>query len=228
MQSGGRQRHPGRPIYNGHYVLVPPTPLKNPKLVIHSPQVSSMLGINEAEVYSDAFVKYFSGDVEGAFDSDDADGTTVADVKPPQQQQEIQTWATPYALSIMGRRYTNNCPYGTGDGYGDGRAISVGEVLVPTALSIKSNDEEREGVGGNHNRMVLEDVSNGGEKEEKHPSIISTPTMPPGTSSNSRVLVKHPFVEAPTAGPSYDPPYENSWQVKQCIILVSLPHVPYH
>ena len=27
----------------------------------------------------------------------------------------------------MGTRYTNNCPFGTGDGYGDGRAISIGE-----------------------------------------------------------------------------------------------------
>lgn len=27
----------------------------------------------------------------------------------------------------MGNKYTNNCPYGTGDGYGDGRAISIAE-----------------------------------------------------------------------------------------------------
>jgi hypothetical protein len=39
--------------------------------------------------------------------------------------------ATPYALSIMGTPYTNNCPFGTGEGYGDGRAVSVGEVVVP-------------------------------------------------------------------------------------------------
>ena len=36
-----------------------------------------------------------------------------------------ESWATSYALSIMGTRYTGNCPYGTGDGYGDGRAIVV-------------------------------------------------------------------------------------------------------
>ena len=70
---------------------------------------------------TDAFVKYFSGDVDGAFDAND-DGS----VDP----RNVQTWATPYALSIVGKRYTNNCPYGTGEGYGDGRAISVGEVLV--------------------------------------------------------------------------------------------------
>jgi uncharacterized protein YdiU (UPF0061 family) len=31
----------------------------------------------------------------------------------------------------MGRRYTSNCPFGDGTGYGDGRAISIGEVSVP-------------------------------------------------------------------------------------------------
>ena len=42
----------------------------------------------------------------------------------------LDSWATPYALSIMGRRYTNNCPFNTGNGYGDGRALSVAEVLA--------------------------------------------------------------------------------------------------
>jgi uncharacterized protein YdiU (UPF0061 family) len=40
----------------------------------------------------------------------------------------LPSWSTPYALSIMGTRYTSNCPYGTGDGYGDGRAMSIGQV----------------------------------------------------------------------------------------------------
>ena len=34
----------------------------------------------------------------------------------------------------MGRRYTNNCPYGDGTGYGDGRAISIAEIIVPHDL----------------------------------------------------------------------------------------------
>jgi hypothetical protein len=41
-----------------------------------------------------------------------------------------ETWATPYALSIMGKRQTSNCPFNNGNGYGDGRAVSVGEVVV--------------------------------------------------------------------------------------------------
>jgi uncharacterized protein YdiU (UPF0061 family) len=36
-------------------------------------------------------------------------------------------WATGYALSIYGTEYTSQCPFGTGNGYGDGRAISVFE-----------------------------------------------------------------------------------------------------
>ena len=113
-------------MYNGHYIRVRPTPLKNPKLVIHSPELVTDLGFQEGEVYSEEFVKYFSGDVDGATASSSGE-----EERKEQLTEEIETWATPYALSIMGRRYTNNCPYGTGDGYGDGRAISVGEVVVP-------------------------------------------------------------------------------------------------
>jgi uncharacterized protein YdiU (UPF0061 family) len=36
-------------------------------------------------------------------------------------------WATGYALSIYGSEYIQQCPFGTGNGYGDGRAISVFE-----------------------------------------------------------------------------------------------------
>jgi uncharacterized protein YdiU (UPF0061 family) len=36
-------------------------------------------------------------------------------------------WATGYALSIYGTEYIQQCPFGTGNGYGDGRAISIFE-----------------------------------------------------------------------------------------------------
>jgi uncharacterized protein YdiU (UPF0061 family) len=39
-------------------------------------------------------------------------------------------WATGYALSIYGTEYIQNCPFGTGNGYGDGRAISVFEGII--------------------------------------------------------------------------------------------------
>jgi uncharacterized protein YdiU (UPF0061 family) len=39
-------------------------------------------------------------------------------------------WATGYALSIFGNEYTDQCPFKTGNGYGDGRAVSVFEGVL--------------------------------------------------------------------------------------------------
>jgi len=97
-----RQR---RPVYNGHYVLVKPTGLKEPQLLLHSRDVAEQLLQIDVTTDEPDFVLYVSGNAH-----------------------PTDSWATPYALSIMGTRYTNNCPYGTGNGYGDGRAISIGEV----------------------------------------------------------------------------------------------------
>lgn len=118
--------HPGRPVHNGHFVRVMPRPLKNPKLVLVSEDVCSMLGLEPEDVQSEEFVKYFSGDVNGAL-------ARYRDV-------DAETWATPYALSIMGKRYVQD-KFG-GDGYGDGRAISVGEVLMPYALDETTVDPD--------------------------------------------------------------------------------------
>ena len=106
--------HPGRPVYNGHYVRVRPQPLKNPKLVLISEDVCSLIGL-DPDAISDEFVKYFSGDIQSVL-------SNYNDI-------DVSTWATPYALSIMGKQYVQDAY--SGDGYGDGRAISVGEVLVP-------------------------------------------------------------------------------------------------
>lgn len=95
---------------SGHYVKVLPTPLPKPKYIIHSKAMAESLGISEADVQSDRFIKFFSGDQA--------------------QIPGMESWATPYALSIMGSRHVNNCPFGNGNGYGDGRAQSIGEVVV--------------------------------------------------------------------------------------------------
>ena len=121
-QDDGVSNNVKRPVYNGHWVDVKPDPLIKPRLIIHSPEMVEELRLGEETVLSDAFVKFFSGDVIGAFDDHDA----AEDAK-----DKVRTWATPYALSIMGKRYTSNCPFGDGSGYGDGRAISIGEVSVP-------------------------------------------------------------------------------------------------
>jgi len=45
--------------------------------------------------------------------------------------QQTETWCTGYALSIYGDFLQNRqCPFNNGNGYGDGRAISIGEVLL--------------------------------------------------------------------------------------------------
>ena len=99
-----------RQVRSGHYVKVLPTPLPKPKYIIHSKAMAETLGISEADVQSERFIRFFSGDQA--------------------QVPGLQSWATPYALSIMGSRHVNNCPFGNGNGYGDGRAQSVGEVVV--------------------------------------------------------------------------------------------------
>jgi uncharacterized protein YdiU (UPF0061 family) len=121
-QDDGVSNNVKRPVYNGHWVGVKPDPLINPRLIIHSPEMAEELGLSEETILSNAFVKFFSGDVLGAFDDHG---------EPEDAKKNVKTWATPYALSIMGRRYTSNCPFGDGTGYGDGRAISIGEVSVP-------------------------------------------------------------------------------------------------
>mmetsp|Transcript_32987 Transcript_32987/g.53107 ORF Transcript_32987/g.53107 Transcript_32987/m.53107 type:complete len:701 (-) Transcript_32987:985-3087(-) len=99
-----------RQVRSGHYVKVKPTALPKPKYIIHSKAMAETLGISEADVQSDRFIKFFSGDQA--------------------QLPGMESWATPYALSIMGSRHVNNCPFGNGNGYGDGRAQSIGEVVV--------------------------------------------------------------------------------------------------
>ena len=49
-----------------------------------------------------------------------------------EQADGFESWATPYALSIYGQEMYQNCPFKNGNGYGDGRAITLGEVLIPT------------------------------------------------------------------------------------------------
>lgn len=95
-----------RQVFNGHYVMVKPTGLREPRLMLISEDVAKrLLHLTDQQINSQDFLNYVSGNLE----------------------EEYQSWATPYALSIMGTRYTSNCPFGTGNGYGDGRAVSIGE-----------------------------------------------------------------------------------------------------
>jgi len=104
--------HRPRQVRSGHYVPVAPTPLPDPHYVAHSKALFSELGLSEALAHDASFRRFFSGD------SSVASGP----MRP-------YGWATGYALSIYGTEYIQQCPFGTGNGYGDGRAISVFEGL---------------------------------------------------------------------------------------------------
>jgi uncharacterized protein YdiU (UPF0061 family) len=104
------QDHRPRQVFSGHYVPVLPTPLPLPQYVAHSPGLFAELGLSEELAHDEAFLRLFSGDLSVA--------------RGPMRSTG---WATGYALSIYGTEYIQQCPFGTGNGYGDGRAISVFE-----------------------------------------------------------------------------------------------------
>ena len=109
--SDGRDHGP-REVRSGHFVPVAPTPIAAPEYVSHSHGLFRELGLAD-ELADDAqFRRIFSGDLS----------------KAP-APFERTGWATGYALSIYGTEYTQQCPFQTGNGYGDGRAISVAEVV---------------------------------------------------------------------------------------------------
>ncbi|HCH61736.1 MAG TPA: hypothetical protein DFR83_02950 [Deltaproteobacteria bacterium] len=100
--------HQPRQVFSGHYVPVRPTPLPDPALVAYSPTLFAELGFDIDLAHSDDFLRVFSGDLDAA-----------------PEPMRSHGWATGYALSIYGQEYTQQCPFQTGNGYGDGRAISV-------------------------------------------------------------------------------------------------------
>ncbi|MFN6134150.1 MAG: protein adenylyltransferase SelO [Synechococcaceae cyanobacterium] len=106
--TGDGHDHRPRQVFSGHYVPVTPTPLPDPQYLAHSATFFQELGLSEALVHDDAFLRLFSGDISVA-----------------RQPLRPFGWATGYALSIYGSEYIQQCPFGTGNGYGDGRAISV-------------------------------------------------------------------------------------------------------
>lgn len=105
--------HFPRQVFSGHYVPVKPTPISDPVYVSHSRPFFKELGLQDSLALSEEFKQLFSGD--------------VSQVPAPMRNLG---WATGYALSIFGNEYTEQCPFRTGNGYGDGRAISVFEGVL--------------------------------------------------------------------------------------------------
>jgi len=105
--------HEPRQVFTGHYVTVNPTPIKDPEYVTHSKSFFRELGFADKLAQSNDFVRLFSGD--------------TSHVPEPMR---TAGWATGYALSIFGTEYYQQCPFQTGNGYGDGRAVSVVEAVI--------------------------------------------------------------------------------------------------
>ena len=105
--------HAPRQVFTGHYVPVNPTPIKDPEYVAHSRTLFRELGFADSMAKSPDFVRMFSGDISLV----------------PEPMRKVG-WATGYAVSIFGTEYYQQCPFQTGNGYGDGRAISVLEAVI--------------------------------------------------------------------------------------------------
>ena len=105
--------HSPRQVFTGHYVPVNPTPIKDPLYIAHSKTLFSELGFADSLAESPDFVRMFSGDLSQA----------------PEPIRKAG-WACGYALSIYGTEYYQQCPFQTGNGYGDGRAVSIFEGVL--------------------------------------------------------------------------------------------------
>ena len=105
--------HAPRQVFTGHYVPVNPTPIKDPVYVAHSKNFFHELGFSEDMAQLNDFVRMFSGDMS----------------QVPEPMRKVG-WSCGYALSIFGTEYNQQCPFQTGNGYGDGRAVSVLEAVI--------------------------------------------------------------------------------------------------
>ena len=105
--------HTPRQVFTGHYVPVTPTPIKDPEYVAHSHNFFRELGFADSMAQLPDFVRMFSGDISHL----------------PEPMRQVG-WACGYAVSIYGTEYYQQCPFKTGNGYGDGRAVSVLEAVI--------------------------------------------------------------------------------------------------
>jgi hypothetical protein len=97
----------------GQWVEVDPMPLPNPYLVAIAPAMAAELDLDPAACAADPmFAKVFAGDV-GQLPS----------------SARLSPWATPYAVSVFGHAIPSPDPFGRGNAYGDGRALSLGEFV---------------------------------------------------------------------------------------------------
>lgn len=111
-KANGVDRSP-RQVFCGHFVPVDPTPIKDPLYIAHSKSFFKELCFADSLAHNEDFIRMFCGDLSNL----------------PKPLKRLG-WATGYALSIYGTEYYEQCPFGSGNGYGDGRAVSIFEGVI--------------------------------------------------------------------------------------------------
>ncbi len=96
-----QQGKQARQVFSACYSRVQPTPVSNPSLIIHAPDVAGQLGISSELCQSDAFVQLFSGN-------------------------HVLPGMNPHACCYGGHQFGNWAGQ-----LGDGRVINLGELISP-------------------------------------------------------------------------------------------------
>ena len=126
----------------------------------HSPGLFRELGFADSLAQSDDFVRMFSGDLS----------------QVPATMSKVG-WACGYALSIYGNEYTQQCPFQTGNGYGDGRAISVLEAVFNGRrweMQLKGGGQTPYGRGGDGRAVLRSSVREFLAQEHMHALGVTT------------------------------------------------------
>jgi uncharacterized protein YdiU (UPF0061 family) len=193
-------------VFSGHYVPVTPTPLPDPVYIAHSSTLFRELGLSDDLAQNPEFRRIFSGDLSAA-------------PKP----MRPYGWATGYALSIYGTEYKRQCPFGTGNGYGDGRAISVLEGVFHGRrweMQLKGGGPTPYCRGGDGRAVLRSSVREFLAQEHMHALGIPTSRSltlyasssetvvrpwysPESRSSDPDILVKEPVAISTRVAPSF-------------------------
>ena len=112
-------------VKSGHYVPVKPTPLREPRLIIHSPAMAAELGISEEEVKTPRFAAFFSGDMD--------------QVRPSPMHPTLQRFPAPSPCLSFNAYLAEVSPpidrlRGSSHGQHHMRSASWGSGITPTAL----------------------------------------------------------------------------------------------
>ena len=152
--------HIEREVFSGHYVPVNPTPIQDPEYVTHSKSFFAELGLADSMAESADFMRLFSGDTS----------------QVPKSMSKVG-WATGYALSIYGVEFTHQCPFQTGNGYGDGRAISIVEAVLNSQrweMQLKGGGRTPYCRGGDGRAVLRSSVREFLAQEHMHALGVST------------------------------------------------------